>query len=380
MAPPTSHRLSPGRLWAIARKEWTQLRRDPRSMALAFVMPLLLLVFFGYAITWDVKDIRLALLDQDNGQQSRALVEALEGSGYFRVTEHLGALAQADRALVRSQVTGVLVIPPTFSRDLAAGRGAQVQLLLDGADANTATIAQSYADAIVAGFSRNVILRGQRMAVPAGAESRVWYNPTLESRNMVVPGLVAMIMSIIAAMLTSLTISREWERGTMEQLASTPVHPLEVIFGKLLPYLAIGLFDVAATVTAGVLLFGVPFEGSILLLGALTTLFLLGALGLGIFISATLKSQVLATQVAMVATFLPAMLLSGFVFDIRSMPIVLRGISYAVPARYYIAVTRGILLKGVGAEVLWIQGVSMIVFAAIGLTLATGAFRKRIQA
>ena len=378
MARPTLHRLSAGRLWAVARKEWTQLRRDPRSMALAFVMPLLLLVFFGYAITWDVKDIRLALLDQDNSQQSRELVEALEGSGYFHVTDHLGALAQADRALVRSRVTGVLVIPPTFSRDLAAGRGAQVQLLLDGADANTATIAQSYADAIVAGYSRDVILRGQRMAAPAGAESRVWYNPTLESRNMVVPGLVAMIMSIIAAMLTSLTISREWERGTMEQLASTPVHPLEVIFGKLLPYLAIGLFDVAVTVAAGILLFGVPFQGSVLLLAGLTTLFLLGALGLGIFISATMKSQVLATQVAMVATFLPAMLLSGFIFDLRSMPIVLQAISYAVPARYYIAVTRGILLKGVGPEVLWIQGLSMIVFATIGLALATGAFRKRI--
>ena len=253
-----------------------------------------------------------------------------------------------------------------------------MQLLLDGADANTATIAQSYADAIVAGYSRDVILHGQRMAAPAGAESRVWYNPTLESRNMVVPGLVAMIMSIIAAMLTSLTISREWERGTMEQLASTPVHPLEVIFGKLLPYLAIGLFDVAVTVAAGILLFGVPFQGSVLLLAGLTTLFLLGALGLGIFISATMKSQVLATQVAMVATFLPAMLLSGFIFDLRSMPIVLQAISYAVPARYYIAVTRGILLKGVGPEVLWIQGLSMIVFATIGLALATGAFRKRI--
>ncbi len=378
MPAPTLHRLSPGRLWAVARKEWTQLRRDPRSMALAFAMPLALLIFFGYAITWDVKDIRLALLDQDNGQQARELVQALEGSGYFRVTERLSALDQADRTLVRGQATGVLVIPPTFSKDLAAGRGAQVQLLLDGADANTATIAQSYADAIVAGYSRDVILRGQRMAPPAGAESRVWYNPTLESRNMVVPGLVAMIMSIIAAMLTSLTISREWERGTMEQLASTPVHPLEVIFGKLLPYLAIGLFDVAATVAAGMLLFGVPFQGSVLLLAGLTTLFLVGALGLGIFISATLKSQVLATQVAMVATFLPAMLLSGFVFDLRSMPLPLQAISYAVPARYYIAVTRGILLKGVGPEVLWIQGLSMIVFATVGLSLATGAFRKRI--
>ncbi len=197
---------------------------------------------------------------------------------------------------------------------------------------------------------------------------------------MVVPGLVAMIMSIIAAMLTSLTISREWERGTMEQLASTPVHRLEVIFGKMVPYLIIGFVDVAVTIAIAMVLFGVPFKGSTILLAGMTLLFLLGALGLGTFISATMKSQVLATQVAMVATFLPAMLLSGFAFDIASMPIVLRGVSLAVPARYYVAVTRGVLLKGVGPGVLWVQGLSMIVFATVGIALATGAFRKRIQA
>ncbi len=373
-------RLSMGRLGAVARKEWLQLRRDPRSMALAFLMPLMLLLFFGYAITWDVKDIRLALVDQDPGQQSRELVQALEGSGYFRVTERLATPEQIDPELVHGRITGALVIPPTFSRDLAAGRGAPVQLLLDGADANTATIAQSYADAIVAGYSRDVILRGRRMAVPAMADTRIWYNPTLESRNMVVPGLVAMIMSIIAAMLTSLTISREWERGTMEQLASTPVHRLEVIFGKMLPYLLIGFVDVAVTIIVAMALFGVPFRGNPFFLAGMTLLFLLGALGLGTFISATMKSQVLATQAAMVATFLPAMLLSGFIFDIASMPIVLRAVSLAVPARYYIAVTRGVLLKGVGGSALWVQGVSMIVFATIGIALATGAFRKRIQA
>jgi ABC-2 type transport system permease protein len=216
------------------------------------------------------------------------------------------------------------------------------------------------------------------LTLPVTAVPRVWYNPTLASRNMIVPGLIAVIMSIIAAMLTSLTIAREWERGTMEQLAATPVARSEVVFGKLLPYLLIGIFDVAITIVAGIVIFGVPFEGSVLLLALMTLLFLSGALGLGIFISAVLKSQVLATQIAMVATYLPALLLSGFLFDIGAMPVFLQAITYIVPARYFVAVTRGVLLKGVGMEVLWVQGLFMIGFAALGLTLATLAFKKRI--
>ena len=193
--------LSLRRLRAIARKEWVQLRRDPRSMGLAFALPLVLLLFFGYAITWDITDIRLAVVNQDPGQKSRELLQAFAGSGYFQVTERLASPARIDRELLHAHITGALVIPPTFDRDLAAGRGAEVQLLLDGADANTATIAMSYADAIVARFSRDVVLQGRRIQLPASAETRIWYNPTLESRHMVVPGLVAIIMSIIAAML-----------------------------------------------------------------------------------------------------------------------------------------------------------------------------------
>ena len=371
--------LSSVRLFAIARKEWLQLRRDPRSMLLAFVLPVLLLLFFGYAIRWDVRDIRLVVLDQDATAPSRAFVESFEASGYFSVRDRVPSSAAIDDYLLRGHATAALVIPPGFARDLGAGRDAAVQLLLDGSDANTATIALNYASAIAARYSRGVVLRGRRVAMPATAEVRTWYNPTLESRHMIVPGLIAVIMSIIAAMLTALTIAREWERGTMEQLAATPVHRLEVVFGKLLPYLGIGVFDVALTALAGRIVLGVPLRGSVILFGIMTILFLLGALGLGLFISAALRSQMLATQIAMVATLLPALLLSGFLFDIASMPAVLRAITYIVPAKYYIGVTRGVFLKGVGPEVLWVQGVSMVAYAALGIGLATVAFRKRIM-
>jgi ABC-2 type transport system permease protein len=370
--------MSAARLWAIARKELLQIRRDPRSLYLAFILPVLLLLLFGYAISFDIRNIELAVLDQSRTQQSRQLVEAFEGSGYFTVVARLDRAAEVEGVLSRGRARLVLAIPPSYARDLASGRPAEVQLLLDGSDANTATIAQNYADVIVLRHSSDVMLEGRQLQLPAALEARVWYNETLESRNMIVPGLVAVVMSIIASMLTALTIAREWERGTMEQLAATPVHRLEVVLGKLIPYVGIGLFDVAVACVAGVLIFSVPLRGSLLLLGVFTLLFVIGALGLGIFISAALRSQMLATQVAMMATFLPALLLSGFIFPIATMPFVLRAISYVVPARYYVSVTKGIFLKGVGIDVLWPSGVAMIVFAVVGLALAIKAFRKEI--
>ncbi|MEJ2677637.1 MAG: ABC transporter permease [Gemmatimonadota bacterium] len=370
--------LSRTRLLAMARKETIQLRRDPRSLAMAFLLPVALILFFGYAITWDVKDLKLAVLDQDHSQKSRELVESFRSSGYFTVQEHLTRYGQVDEQLGRGRVAAVLVIPPDFSKNLAGG-SAPVQLLLDGSDANTATIALNYAGAIVARWSSDVLLQGRKVTPAVDPQLRIWYNPTLDSRDMIVPGLIAVIMMVIAAMLTALTVAREWERGTMEQLAATPVHRLEVIFGKLLPYIAIGLFDVVLTAGAGVVVFGVPFRGNVLLFLGLTTFFLIGALGLGIFISAVARSQVLATQIALIATFLPALLLSGFLFEIANMPKVLQAITFLVPARYYIVVTRGIMLKGVGPETLWIQSLFMIVFAVVGIGLATRVFHKEIQ-
>ena len=367
------------RLWAMARKEWIQIRRDPRSMILAFALPLFLLLFFGYAISWDVRDIRLAVVDQDRTVGSRRLVEAFVSSGYFLVAERTATVAEAEAQLVRAHVRGVLTIPPGYDRDLRSTGHAEVQLLLDGTDANTANIAQNYASAIVARHGLERLAAGRKVVQPIRLEPRTWYNPNLESRHMIVPGLIAVIMSIIAAMLTALTIAREWERGTMEQLAATPVGRLEVILGKLVPYVGIGLFDVAVVVAAGRVFFGTPFNGNLLYLSVLTLLFLVGALGLGVFISAAVKSQVLAMQVAMVATYLPALLLSGFLFDIASMPAFLQGITFLVPARYYVTVTRGIMLKGVGPSVLWPQAVLMLAYAALGLGLAVRFFKKELK-
>jgi ABC-2 type transport system permease protein len=362
------------RLWAVARKELLQLRRDPRSLVLAFVLPLLLLVLFGYAITWDVRDIETAVLDQDRSARSRELLDAFSASGYFEIERHLSGPEEIRPLLDRGEVQLVLVIPPDFAGGF--GAGAELQAILDGSDANTATIALGYARGVVASLAGGP---GGRPATPIEVASRVWYNEELESRNMIVPGLVAVIMMIIAAMLTSLTIAREWERGTMEQLAATPVTRLEVVLGKLLPYLGIGLLDVVTSSLLGVLLFGVPFRGNPALLMVLSFFFLLGALGLGMFISARTKSQLLATQVAMIATFLPAFLLSGFMFAISVMPAALRAVTFLVPARYFLVVTRGIFLKGVGVEVLRVQGLLMVVFAAAGLALAVASFKKELD-
>lgn len=370
--------MSLTRLLAMARKEAIQLRRDPRSLLLAFALPVLLLVLFGYAISWDVGDIQMAVLDGDHSAQSRALLDAFHSSGYFTFVRFLDRPAEIRPLFERGGAQVVLVIPPGFAADLAGGRTSPVQAVVDGSDANTATIVLAYAEAVTQTFSSQAVLRGTAFQPPIQAETRVWYNEELASRNMIVPGLVAVIMMIIAAMLTSLSIAREWERGTMEQLAATPVARTEVVLGKLLPYIVIGLADVALSSVLGVVLFDVPFRGSPALLMILSFFFLLGALGLGMFISAVAKSQVLATQIAMVATFLPAFLLSGFMFNLDVMPGPLRAISYLIPARYFLVVTRGIFLKGVGMEVLRFQGLLMVAFAAVGLGLAVVKFRKEL--
>lgn len=370
--------LSLRRLLAVSRKEVLHLRRDPRSLGLAFVLPAVMILAFGWVITFDIRHIRMAVYDEDRGQASRALVDAFTASSYFVVTDHLDRYGDAEPLLDRGAVRLVLVIPPRFQARLSAGGPAPVQALVDGSDANTATIALAYARGIVTDYATRAVLGARSVAPPVRAETRVWYNEELKSSNMIVPGLIAVIMMTIAAMLTSLTVAKEWERGTMEQLASTPVHPVEVVLGKLLPYIGIGMIDVLVTGFIGDVVFAVPFRGSVVFFLGAAFFFLVGALGMGLAISAALKSQMLAVQIALLATFLPSLLLSGFMFDLANMPKPLQVISLLVPARYFITAVRGIFLKGVGPEVLWPIGLGMILFATLGLTVAVRAFRKEL--
>lgn len=353
-----------------------QLRRDRRSLAMGFVLPVVLLILFGYAITFDVRDVKTAWLDQDGSAASRALADAFRSSGYFDLVEFPQRTADIGSLLDRGRVRVALVVPPDFGADVGSGRTAVVQAIVDGSDANTATIVLGYVQAIVQQHAASVL--PERPRPPVVAARRVWYNETLKSRNMIVPGLVAVIMAIIGAMLTSLTIAREWERGTMEQLAATPVSRFEVVAGKLLPYLAIGLFDVIVATALGIAIYGVPFRGSAPLLFASSLVFLIGASAGGVFISAVTRSQLLATQMAMLLTFLPSYILSGFMFAISVMPAPLQLLSSLMPARYFLVVTRGIFLKGVGIDVLWPPLVLLLVFAAVMTALATRVFRKEL--
>jgi len=370
--------LSLGRLLAVSRKEVLHLRRDRRSLGLAFVLPAIMVLAFGWVISFDIRHIKMAVYDEDRSQASRALVDAFTASSYFVVTGHLDRYGDAEPLLDRGAVRLVLVIPPQFQARLGGGGPAPVQALVDGSDANTATIALAYARGIVTAYATRAVLGARRVAPPVRAETRVWYNEELKSSNMIVPGLIAVVMMIIAAMLTSLTIAKEWERGTMEQLASTPVHPVEVVLGKLLPYIGIGMIDVLVTGFIGDVVFAVPFRGSFLFFVGASFFFLVGALGIGLAISAAAKSQMLAIQVAMVATYLPSFLLSGFMFDVANMPTALQAIALFVPARYFITAVRGIFLKGVGPHVLWPYGLGMVLFGIAGLALATRSFKKEI--
>jgi len=378
-APATRARMSRTRLLAVARKEWIQLRRDPRSLILAFALPVLLLMLFGYAISWDVHDITMVVVDQDQSRQSRALVESFTASGYFRVVGHVRRTADIAPLFERGAAQLAIVLPPGFEAGLTSSRPSPLQVIVDGSDANTATISLGYVRAMVQQWASREGLLGPTTRLPIVSESRVWYNEELASRNMIVPGLIAVIMSIIAAMLTSLTIAREWERGTMEQLAATPVSRAEVVIGKLLPYIGIGMADVVGTSLLGVLLFAVPFRGDVVLFLVMSFLFLTGALGLGIFISSLTKSQMLATQVAMLATFMPAFMLSGFMFSLDVMPAPLRAFTNIIPARHFLVVTRGLFLKGIGLDVLWPQALFMVAFALAGVGLAVRRFEKVLQ-
>jgi ABC-2 type transport system permease protein len=372
------------RVKAVARKEFLHVLRDPRSLIMGLAIPMLLLFMFGYALTLDVDRVPLIVWDQSVTPESRDFIERFTGSRYFTLVGSTDNYRAIERAIDDRQALLALVVPSGFSRDLAAARPVAVQLLVDGSDSNTATIALGYAESIFAGFARDVRLDelrrrgGQTLRAPLAVEPRVWFNADMLSRNAIVPGLIAVIMMVIAALLTSLTVAREWESGTMEQLVATPLTGPELIVGKLVPYFFIGVVDLVVSLLVGRYVFAVPFRGNLLVLLGMSLIFLVVALSLGMLISIVGRSQFVASQFAMVATLLPAFLLSGFVFPIENMPGVLQGVTHLIPARYFVTILRGLYLKGVGPAVLWGEVLLLALFGLGFLLLAMKRFRKKI--
>lgn len=376
--------MRPIRIWAVARKEFIHVFRDPRSLAMAIAIPMLLLVLFGYALKLDVDDVPIVIWDRSESHASREFISRFDGSVYFSIRDYVRSYPELERAVDSMHALAALVIPEDFARRINSGRSAQVQLIVDGSDSNTATIAIGYADTIAAAYSQDVALREVRrsgardLQLPADLRPRTWYNQDMESKNYIIPGLIAVIMMVIAALLTSLTVAREWERGTMEQLISTPVKGSELILGKFIPYFVIGMFDVLMSVLMGEFLFNVPLRGSILLLFAMAAIFLTGALSMGMVISILTRGQLLASQLAMVLTFLPSFLLSDFMYAISNMPKPIQMITHLIPARYFVVLLKGIYLKGVGLQILWTEAVLLVVFSVLMVVWANLKFKKKL--
>lgn len=371
------------RVKALAVKEFIQIARDPRSLGLAIVLPVFLLFIFGYALTLDVNNVPMAVWNQDKSQVSTDLIRDFKDSRYFNIIRYADNYSQIEEYIDSGDIMMALVIHKDFSDDIRAGRKARVQLIVDGSDSNTATISMGYVNSVVAEYELDLMNDklssiGVKVIPPVDVRPRVWFNADLKSRNFIIPGLIAIILTVISALITSLTVAREWERGTMEQLISTPVRSEEIILGKFLPYFAIGFLDLLISIAVGQFVFAVPFRGDLILLFAFSGLFLTGTLMLGIMVSVVMKSQLLASQVAVIITFIPAFILSGFMYPIANMPPVIQAITYIVPARYFITILKGIYLKGVGIEVLWSQGLFLFVYAAVMIVRANRNFKKKV--
>ena len=376
--------MKPQRIKAVARKEFLHVIRDPRSLMMGLAIPMLLLFLFGYALTLDVDRVPLMVWDQSNTPASRDFVSRFAGSRYFSLQGTTDTYREIERAIDRRDALIALVIPVDFARRIETGRRAEVQTILDGSDSNTATIALGYANAVTQEYSREVVLKLARRSgngISGGqldVRPRIWFNSDMISRNYIFPGLIAVIMMVITALLTSLTVAREWETGTMEQLISTPLTGPELITGKLIPYFTIGIIDLILSVLVGEFIFAIPLRGSLWLLFGMSVIFLIGALSLGMLLSIVTKNQRLASQIAIVTTMLPAFLLSGFIFPIENMPLPIRAITHIITARYFVKILRGIYLKDVGIDVLAPEALFLAVFGVVVITLAIRKFRKKI--
>jgi len=377
--------MSLPRIWAIAKKEFVHIYRDPRSLALVILMPAILMLLFGYAVSLDVKKVPMAVLDHDETQESLSFTHRFTGSPYFLPRLSVKDEKEMERAIDEGTVKMGLVLPWDFSEKIKAGGKATVQILLDGTDSNTANIILAYVQAIARQYNQEkTFLKVERMGreelnPPVEGRTRVWFNEELESKNYFIPGLVAVIMSIIGVLLTGQVIVREWERGTMELLISTPVKKSELMIGKLFPYFFLGLLDLTLAVLMGKWVFQVPLRGSIVLLFTLSSVYILVALALGLTISTVARTQILANQMAMIIGFLPTFLLSGFTFVIANMPLWLQIITYGIAPRYYVTILKEIFLKGVDFSFLWAETLILVGMMIAGVWIATKSFKKELR-
>ena len=365
---------------AVARKELRQIRRDRRTLLILLFVPAFFLLVYGYALNFDIRHVRLALQDNDHSAASRELVSAFVNSGYFDLVADAPSPTAIDRLIDRGDVRAVLVIPARFGSDVVAGRSTAVQFLVNGDNANTAATVVGYATGLISTVSTRYEVLA-RLTSPAGpvlsVEPRVWYNPELRSTLFLVPGLIAYIAMLTAVVSTALSIVREKEAGTMEQVRMSPIGAVPYVLGKTAPYFVVSLVSSMSIVVAAILLFDMPMRGSWVVLVGVVSLFLVGALAFGLLISSIADSQQVAFQVALLTSFLPTLMLSGFIFPISSMPAFLQVVTYVVPARYFLVALRGVVLKGVGPAVFWQDLVALGVFAVVILGMASVRVRRQ---
>jgi ABC-2 type transport system permease protein len=367
------------RLRGMVRKESLQILRDPSSIAIAFVMPIVLLVLFGYGVSLDATHIPLALVVEAPDANTASFTASFEHSEYFS-PQRFASIQEAQKALAERRVDGIVWLRSDFSRHLLSGRSAPVGVILNGVDANQGRITSGY----IQGAWQTWLLsyaasQGQQLKLPAAVEQRVWFNPALRSRDFLVPGLVAVIMTLIGALLTALVVAREWERGTMEALMVTPIRIGEILLGKLLPYFVLGMGGMLLSVAMSVWQFGVPLRGSFWLLLLASAIFMLVALGMGLLISTVARSQFVAGQIAILITFLPAFILSGFIFDIGSMPGPIQVITHVVPARYFVAILQTLFLAGDIWQVILTNAAALLVMMLIFFAILWRKARKRLE-
>lgn len=369
---------------AMARKEFLHIFRDSRSLIMALAIPLIMLLLFGYALSLDVDRVPTMVYDVSRSVESRELIASLRGSRFFEVVDVVSSYPSIEEAIDRGTVLMAIVIPANFSRQVLRGEAAEIQVLVDGSDSNTASLAIAYAQGVITGYSARLQARyadahgAGPLRMPVDMESRVWYNSALKSKNFIVPGLIAVILQVIAALLTSLTIAREWELGNMELLLSTPLRPTELVLGKMTAFFVIGVIDAAMAVLLGRFAFGVPLRGSLGLLALGVFIFLFGSLCWGLLISALARTQLLAYQIGLLTSFLPSFLLSGFIYSIENMPVVVQVFSYLVPSRYFIAMLKGIFLKGIGLEILWPQLLLLSIYAVVVFAVASKRLNQKL--